>query len=441
MEKAVFSQNIVQIAELVRETGGKMKKKVWILNHYATGQFYDKGGRHFWISEQLKKQGYDPVVFGASYLRTNENMVDLKGKRFRVKKTGIGVPLVVVKVCSEKGGGIRRVKNMMDYYKNVQYAAKKYAERYGKPDVIYASSVHPLALVAGENLAKKYRVPCICEVRDLWPETMVLMGIWKKSILTDMMYLGERWIYKRADALVFTMEGAPEYIKGRKWDKASKGPIDLNKVYHINNGVDLKRFWENVEKYPVTDDDLAEEGKFIVNYTGSIRAANSVDELVGAAQHLKELQNDKVKILIWGTGNYVDELCGLIRDSGLNNIKYKGMVKKTMVPSVLTQGDVNVYTFRDGGTKYGIDLNKCFEYLASGKPLIGNDDTLFSVITKYGCGIEKKMSARELGEAIHKMSGLPGEEYARLCKNASMAAKDYDFSVLTGKLIDVIEKL
>jgi glycosyltransferase involved in cell wall biosynthesis len=426
---------------LAEKIGDKMKKNVWILNHYATGQFYDKGGRHFWISEQLKKRGYAPVVFGASYLRTDENKVDLEGKKFKVKKTGIGVPLIVVKVCSEKDGGIHRIKNMMDYYRNVQCAAKKYAEKYGKPDIIYASSVHPLALIAGEKLAKKYHVPCICEVRDLWPETMVLMGIWKKNMLTNMMYMGERWIYKKADALVFTMEGAAEYIKSRKWDKASGGPIDLNKIYHINNGVDLKRFMENVEKYSLNDDDLAEDGKFIVNYTGSIRAANSVDELVGAAQQLKELHNERVKILIWGTGNYVENLCELIRDSGLNNIKYKGMVKKAMIPSVLSQGDVNVYTFRDGGTKYGIDLNKCFEYLASGKPLIGNDDTLFSVIRKYDCGIEKKMNARELGEAIDKISNMPVEEYERLCKNASMAAEDYDFSVLTAKLIDIIEQL
>lgn len=418
-----------------------MKKNVWILNHYATGHFHDKGGRHFWISEQLKKKGYNPVVFGASDLHNSDKKIDLGKKKFKALKTEINVPLVVVKVCSEEGGGIHRIRNMINYYYNVQFAAARYAKKYGKPDIIYASSVHPLALIAGEKLAKKYHVPCICEVRDLWPETMVLMGIWKKNLLTRMMYLGEKWIYKKADALVFTMEGAAEYIKGRKWDQQSGGCIDLNKVYHINNGVDLKRFRKNAEVYPLNDDDLSEKSTFIVNYTGSIRAANNVSDLVETARYLKELHNEKVRILIWGAGDYVEELCKLIDESGLNNIKYKGVVKKIMIPSVLMQGDVNVYTFRDGGTKYGIDLNKCFEYLASGKPLIGNDDTLFSVIRKYDCGTERKMNARELAEAINQISNLPEEEYIRLCKNASAAAEDYDFSILTGKLIDIIEKI
>lgn len=418
-----------------------MKKNVWVLNHYAAGHFYEKGGRHFWISEQLKKRGYCPVVFGASDLHNYDKSIELGKKKFKVVKTGIKVPLVIVKVHAEESGGIHRVLNMVDYYRNVQYAAKKYAAKYGKPDIIYASSVHPLTLIAGQNLARKYHVPCICEIRDLWPETMVLMGIWKKNLLTKMMYLGEKWIYKKADALVFTMEGAPEYIKGRKWDRQSGGCIDLDKIYHINNGVDLKRFQKNASAYPVEDDDLSEDGKFIVNYTGSIRALNSVSDLVETAKYLKELHNEKVKILIWGAGDYVEELCKMIDNSGLDNIKYKGVVKKAMVPSVLVQGDVNVYTFRDGGTKYGIDLNKCFEYLASGKPLIGNDDTLFSVIRKYDCGVEKKMDAKELAEVIHEMSQLAPEEYERLCNNASAAAEEYDFSVLTGKLINIIENL
>lgn len=418
-----------------------MKKNIWILNHYATGHFHEKGGRHFWISEQLKKQGYNPVVFGASDLHNDKNMINLENKKFKVTKTKINVPLVIVKVRPEEGGGIHRILNMIDYYKNVQFAARRYEKKYGKPDIIYASSVHPLALIAGEKLAKKYHVPCICEVRDLWPETMVLMGIWKKNIFTRMMYLGERWIYKRADALIFTMEGAPEYIKSKRWDKESGGCIDLNKIYHINNGVDLKRFRENVDKYPMYDNDLVDNEKFIVNYTGSIRMANNVESLVETAQHLKKFGNCKVKILIWGAGDYADNLCKLIAESGLDNIEYKGTVKKNMIPSVLTQGSVNIYTFRDGGTKYGIDLNKCFEYLASGKPLIGNDDTLFSIIRKYNCGIERKMNALELAEAINEMSDLPKSEYQKLCTNSKEAAKDYDFSVLTEKLIKVIEKL
>ena len=58
--------------------------------------------------------------------------------------------------------------------------AKEYAKSNGKPDIILASSVHPFTLVAGIKIAKKFGVPCICEVRDLWPESIVAYGALKK---------------------------------------------------------------------------------------------------------------------------------------------------------------------------------------------------------------------------------------------------------------------
>ena len=78
-----------------------------------------------------------------------------------------------IKARKYQGNGKQRVLNMVDFYRNVKKAAVEFAKKNAKPDIIYASSVHPLALVAGIQLAKKFGVKCICEVRDLWPESIV----------------------------------------------------------------------------------------------------------------------------------------------------------------------------------------------------------------------------------------------------------------------------
>ncbi len=54
-----------------------------------------------------------------------------------------------------------------------------------------------------------------------------------------MLYKGEKWIYKKADALIFTVEGGPKYLRDKEWDKESGGSIDLKRVFYINNGIDL----------------------------------------------------------------------------------------------------------------------------------------------------------------------------------------------------------
>ena len=85
---------------------------------------------------------------------------------------------------------------MFSFFLNLLLTAKKFAKAYGEPDVILASSVHPLTLVAGIKIAKRFGVPCICEVRDLWPETLVAYGAIKETnLLAKMLYKGEKWIY------------------------------------------------------------------------------------------------------------------------------------------------------------------------------------------------------------------------------------------------------
>lgn len=85
---------------------------------------------------------------------------------------------------------------MIDFYRNVKRTAKKYVKKYAEPDIILASSVHPLTMIAGIQLAKKYNVKCICEVRDLWPDAIVASSknLGKFKLFTWCLYRGERWI-------------------------------------------------------------------------------------------------------------------------------------------------------------------------------------------------------------------------------------------------------
>ena len=137
----------------------KMKKNVLILNHYATGMFFSKGGRHYWFAKYLKKEGYDPVIFCCNAKHGElENYFDTDQLWIEIIAEEIDVPFVAVKSSLYKGNGKARVMNMVRFYRNVQIAAKEYAKTHEKPDIIYASSVHPLTLVAGIKLAKFFGI-------------------------------------------------------------------------------------------------------------------------------------------------------------------------------------------------------------------------------------------------------------------------------------------
>ena len=416
-----------------------MKKKVWIMNHYAGGNFFSKGGRHYWLSKFLKQSGYNPVVFVSnSKNKVDEKIFDTDDLWVEHIAEDIDVPFVFVQSKTYGSNGIGRIENMFDFYKKVQKAGKQYAKGHGKPDIIYASSVHPLTLVAGIKLAKYFGVKCICEVRDLWPESIIVYSKrWKKNNpLIKLLYRGERWIYKKADAVIFTMEGGYDYIIEKGWGNT----IPKSKVFHINNGTDLVSFDENRCNYPTSDTDLDNDGIFKIIYAGSIRKVNNVGKLLDIA---KKVTNPKVKFLVWGDGDQLEGLEKRQKDEKIDNVVFKGSVAKKFIPYITSKADLN-FAHNDAShlMRYGISFNKLFDYLAAGKPI------LFDFECKYNPGIQENAGIEvisgqvdDIAATIDEISLMNREKLEIIGENARKAASKYDFKVLTDKLISIIENI
>ncbi len=403
--------------------------------------YMNQGGRHYWFAQNLIKEGYEATVFCANTYHNKSEFIDT-GKKKYATDTLNDIPFVFVKTTTALSNGLDRVKNMGLFYWNLFSVAKQYAKENGKPDVIVASSVHPLTLVAGIQIAKKMNVPCICEVRDLWPEAIFSFNKAKgNSLLGKLLVAGEHWIYKKADALIFTKEGDTDYIKEKKWDAEQGGDIDLNKAHYINNGVDIEAFNKAAEEHVLMDSDL-DANKFNIVYVGAIRPVNNIGNILDTASLLK---GDKdIQILIYGDGNQKEMLKKRVVDENLTNIKMKGFVNKQFIPYILSKSSVNILNYSQ--TQYnwsrGNSSNKLFEYMASGKPIISTVKMGYSIIDKYKCGLElKNGSADDLAKAIIEIKKMSKEQYQKLGQNAKAGASDFDYKVLTKKLIKVIEEV
>lgn len=418
-------------------------KKIWMLNHYATNSFYNNGGRHYWFAENLIKNGYEPTIFCANTRHNSSDIIEIYNNKYVIEITE-NIPYVFVKTVDYKGNGFQRIKNMVGFYKNLFPVTKEYAKIYGKPDVILASSVHPLTLVAGIKISKKFRVPCICEVRDLWPESIVEFGnLEKSSLIAKILYSGEKWIYKNADSLIFTMEGGKDYIINRGWDKNSGGPVSLNKVNHINNGINKEAFDNYKKHYSLRDKDLINEKNFKVVYTGSIRKANNLDLIINAAKYISGKAINDIVFIIFGDGNERKRLEERCKDEGISNVVFKGKVDKKYIPWILSKSNLNIlnYSYHDIW-KYGGSQNKIFEYLAAGKPILSTIAMGYDILQKHNAGISlRDQSEKSIGEAIIKIKNMNQDEYLVMSNNARKAAESYDFRELTKKLIEIIESL
>ncbi|MCU6747755.1 MULTISPECIES: glycosyltransferase family 4 protein [Lachnospiraceae] len=409
---------------------------VWIVNHYAIPP--NMGGlvRHYYFSKYLQKKGHTVKIFTSSKIHNTEiNMIS--DKSLYREEMEDGIEYTFVRSRDYKGNGLDRIFNMMDLPFKTWKTMRKFLDKQ-KPDVIYTSSPDLFVAYFALLFGRKYKIPVVVEVRDLWPESIVeYKGMSRKNPIIQVLYQLEKWIYKKADQLIFTMEGGKDYIRDKGWDKA----IDLEKVNHVNNGVDLEEFEKNKEKYVIQDEDLEDTSHFKIVYMGSIRLVNNLGTLVEAGKVLKERGIRSIKILVYGDGTEKEYLEQKSQTYGINLV-FKGRVEKKFIPYILSKADANLINVKNSELKkYGCSWNKLFEYMASGKPIISNLVMGYDIINKYHCGISRNMnSAEEYADLLLSLSKLEEKEYGEMCENARRGAKDYNYITLTDKIIDIIQK-
>ena len=394
------------------------------------------GGRHHWFARELQKKGYNVLIVCSNVYYTTST------EKIAVNKNGIkqlerdGIKYVFIDTSTYQRNDLRRVKNILDFYYNVQKRQKQ-IQQILEPNVIVASSVHPLTCVAGIKIAKKLGIPCIAEIRDLWPDELIRDdGLKETSILAKVLFRIEHWIYKNADAIIFTQEGGRDYIKDRKWDLESGGIIDLNKVHYINNGVCIEEFDNNLQMHKVNDSDL-EDDSFKIIYAGAIRQTNGIDRLLDIGIQLSDYP--KIKILIWGDGDQVSHIKKRIKDEAIHNVRYKGRVEKKYIPYILSKSNINILNYKSGNSfYYGCSNNKLFEYLAAGKPIICTVKMNYSIIESYHCGIEAENNQEILKGILNLyQGGIDAKKEVE--KNVRNAAYEFDFHNHTNKLIEIIK--
>lgn len=406
-----------------------MKATVWIINHYALTPSQGGLSRHYFFAKELQARGYRVRIFTSSVIHnTDINMIKEDEECFFKDVEYEGVTYTYIKSSKYKGNGISRIKNMLGFAYSIKKIWKQYA--WENPDLIYTSSPDIFTAWKAEKFAKKHKLPCVVEVRDLWPLSIVeYKGFSNSNPAIRILYGLEKRIYKRADAIIFTMEGGKDYILDKGWSKQ----IGSEKIFNVNNGIDIEEQNAQRSEYTLDDIDLNDDS-FKVIYAGSIRTANSVDLIVRAASLLKN--KPEIKFLIYGDGDKRADLEEYCLNNGLQNVKFKGKVDKKYIPYVCSTASVNMISVKQTGvSKYGVSWNKLFDYMNAGRPILSNVAVNYDLIEKFNCGISlSEQAPQDIADAILQLYELSPEEYGQMCENARNAAKDFDYKKLTDKL-------
>lgn len=408
-------------------------KTIWIVNFHTAPPEYISQPRYLKLIPYLEEQGYRVTIFSQAYLRTQNISLLKKNSKFALKQYG-RFEYVHIKSIKHSGNGFKRMFAIFLFAIKLFY----YRKKFNKPDIIYHNVHMPFdfpVYLAALNLKAKY----IVEAWDLWPEFFYLMGLVKKNnLFMKFAYSIEKFIYKEATNIVFTMEGGIDYLRSKKWDKNNDGPIDINKVVFITNGVDLKEFEFNKQRFISKDKDINDKNIFKVLYLGSIRKANNLRSLIDAANQLKN--ETDIRILIYGDGDERAILQEYCKSLDINNVIFKDKrLPYDQLPNILSKADVNIINYNKKFGLYGISSGKLPLYLASGKPIISNIKTTYCIIEKYNLGISSNIStSEEYANAVLKIKNMTKSDYENMCHRVKQCAKVYDYGVLSSKLLTIL---
>jgi len=258
------------------------------------------------------------------------------------------------------------------------------------PPIFQAVSAWFVALIS--------RKPFLLEVRDLWPEFGVGMGVLTNPIIIGLARWLEGFLYARATHILVNSPAYKTYIVEKR--------VPEKKVTFIPYGTDVEMFNPNVDGMRVRRE-LDLEDKFLVVYAGALGAANDIYTLLRAAERLRGEQH--IRFVLFGDGKERVKLEKLSRAQKLDNVIFAGVHPKKEMPSVLASSDVclailqNIEMFR---TTYP---NKVFDYMAAGRAtVLVIDGVIRDVIesSKGGVFVEPG-DDRSLAETILRLSRDP----------------------------------
>lgn len=402
-------------------------KNVWILNHYAQEPGGAGGTRHFHLAEHLQAYGWHATIIAASveHQSGHQRLEPDEKKRCDYFK---GVPFLWVRTPEYQGNGGGRMRNMLAYTWAV--LQRSTTAKLPRPDVVIGSSVHPFAAVAGALLARRYKVPFIFEVRDLWPQTLVDMGrLQEGSFITWALRKLEFWLYRRAARTVVLLPRAWEYIT----------PLGIPKerVIWIPNGVDLSLFPRS------TVADTAKD-HFTLMYFGAHGQANGLDNVLHAMKHVQEQSNGRnIHLRMIGDGPLKPSLVAQASEMGLTNVSFEPPVAKSQIPALAAQADAFVIAVLNlpGLYRYGISMNKLFDYLAAEQPILIASDGANNPVEDAQAGLTVPPGQPQaLAEAIVKIANTPLPERQRMGRaGREYVEQNHGFEQLAGRLAAVLD--
>ena len=402
-----------------------MSRVLYVSQYFVTGD-QPGGVRHWRHTRALRDAGHEVSVV-TSYVQHKERTVPeaYRGRRIvREQEDGLDV----WRTYATPGYG-RDLASRLANYLSFAALATVAGLRAPRPDVVVASSPSLPAAAGAALVALVRRARFVLEVRDLWPESAVAMGLVRERSAMALVARALAWLcYRRADRVIALTKGIRDGV-------AAKG-VDPVRIVLITNGVDLDGPPAEPAAVPVPD------GAFVAMYVGAHGTYSLLETVLAAAELLRD--QDGIRFVLVGGG---DRKPALVADAGrrrLANVAFVDPVPKRDVPAWLARANACLLPYQDRPLFAGALPNKTFDYMGAGRPIVAAVPAgeLSRLVETAGCGLAiPPEDPRAMADAVLRLSRDEALAARLGAAGAGFVRSHYDRRVLAERFVAVIEGL
>lgn len=404
-----------------------MAHVLYVSQYFVSGD-QPGGVRHWQHCRALAREGHQVTVV-TSYVQHKERTIpqEYRGKRIvRTHEDGLDV----VRTYSTPGYG-RDLRSRLSNYGTFALWSLIAELRLPRPQVVVASSPSLPAAAAAAAVARARRARFLLEVRDLWPDSAVAMGL-----VTDPRVIGaarrmEHYCYRRADRIVALTEGIRDGV-------IQSGVVPAGRVSLITNGVDLDVQPDPSQPavLPVPDD------AFVAMFVGAHGTYSSLETVLGAADLLKG--DPSIRVVLVGGGDRKPALQQQAAAMDLPNVVFVDPVPKRQVPAYLDRAHLCLLPYQDRQLFAGALPNKVFDYLAAARPILASapPGELTRLVDAAGCGWNvAPEDPQAMATAIRAAAADRADAAARGAAGRQYALQHYDRTRLAARFVGLVDDL
>ena len=329
------------------------------------------------IVSELARRGHEiRVVTSLPWYRRHRVEPGWRGRPVRagVARGGVGVTRVHP-FPTAKGSVAARAAGFAGF--TVLAAAAAVAAR-DRPDAVLAMSP-PITLgLAGWATARRWRVPLVFNLQDIFPDAAIDTGALASRRVVAAARRLERFIYDRAAAVTVLSEDMRANVAA-KLDPGRSASVRV-----IPNFVDTSRIRPRGRDTAYR----IEHGlgdRTVVMYAGNVGFSQPLDLLVAAARTHRH--RDDVVFVVNGEGSARRALEASA--ASLPNVVFVDYQPAERLDEVLATADVHVVVLRERLARSSVP-SKIYSILAAGRPVVASvdpDTELPRMIDEAGCGV------------------------------------------------------